>query len=150
MEEERVLNRGKDSQERHRRYLYQESEIAEFQRAFKNKEKTLARFNIKTGSTLDKIMERNERRYGESPNEKLASNPVIFDDTPSCYEGIVRGIYDTIFKLKTKVSQQATEITELRQEINNLRDEKRNFWSLSRQKEMTIMQELLNQIKVEE
>jgi len=135
------INKGKDSQERHKRFLYQESEIAAFQRAFNNKEKTLAKFDIKGGNTLAKIIERSEKKYEGSPKEKLANNPIVFNGSPSCYEGIVLGIVETISKLKAAITNRDEIISSLRQELHDCQ-EKRCFTN-----EDTVVQELLSQIK---
>ena len=134
-------NKGIDAQQRHKRYLYQESEIAAFQRAFNNKEKTLAKFDIKGGNTLDKIMERSEKKYEGSPKEKLVNNPIVFDGSPSCYEGIVLGIFETISKLKAAIANRDELISSLRQELHDCQ-EKRCFAN-----EEAVIQELLSQIK---
>ena len=135
------VNKGADAQQRHKRYLYQESEIAAFQRAFKNREKTCEKFDIRTGKALDKIMERSEKKYEGSPKEKLVNNPIVFDGSSSCYEGIVLGIVETISKLKAVITNDREIISSLRQELHDCQ-EKRCFSN-----EETVMQELLSKIE---
>lgn len=130
-----------NAQERHKRFQSQEGEIVNYANAF-GILAAMDRYDVRSGFTIQKMMER--RGDGKKP---LVDNKAMFESGESYYESIVKGIVATISKLETTITQRDTRIAELRQEIDKLQDEKRSFGSLGRQKEETVMEELLEKIK---
>lgn len=138
-----------NAQERHKRYQRDEGVIVRDALAF-GPIAAMDKHDVRSVLTIEKMMKR--RCNGPVP---IIDKPALYPSSESYCQGVVKGIIFAIEELKNTVSNlenllagKDAIIAEKDKRIKQLQHDRQSFGELGRQKEDTLMQELLNQVKV--